>query len=74
MKNYYKDLGFSKEEFDKGITPRAIKKRYYQMSLKFHPDKNPDDPQSEEKFKVIQAAYDFLKDPEKGITAADLKK
>ena len=41
----------------KGFTPPQLKKAYYRQALKFHPDKNPD---TEEKFKEIGKAYEFL--------------
>ncbi|KAJ7641339.1 X-domain of DnaJ-containing-domain-containing protein, partial [Roridomyces roridus] len=50
-----------------GITPAAttdeVKKAYRRMAIKHHPDKNPDDPQAEERFKEIAIAYQTLSDP-----------
>jgi molecular chaperone DnaJ len=57
MKNYYEILGVSKE-----ATAEEIKKSYRKLSLKYHPDKNPD---GEEKFKEISEAYTILSDSEK---------
>ncbi len=57
MKNYYEILGVSKE-----ATPEEIKKSYRKLSLKYHPDKNPD---GEEKFKEISEAYGILSDSDK---------
>ncbi|KAJ7280326.1 X-domain of DnaJ-containing-domain-containing protein [Mycena rebaudengoi] len=49
-----------------GITPAAttdeVKKAYRRMAIKHHPDKNPDDPQAEERFKEIAIAYQTLSD------------
>jgi len=51
------------------ITPDAsdadIKKAFRKMAMKYHPDKNPDDPEAAEKFKEASAAYEILSDPEK---------
>jgi molecular chaperone DnaJ len=56
----YKTLGVSKKASDE-----EIKKAYRKLARKYHPDRNPDDPAAEEKFKEISAAYDVLSDPEK---------
>ncbi|KAJ6510449.1 X-domain of DnaJ-containing-domain-containing protein [Mycena sanguinolenta] len=49
-----------------GITPDAtsdeVKKAYRRMAIKHHPDKNPDDPHAEERFKEIAIAYQTLSD------------
>ncbi|KAJ7119499.1 DnaJ-domain-containing protein [Mycena epipterygia] len=49
-----------------GITPSAttdeVKKAYRRMAIKHHPDKNPDDPLAEERFKEIAIAYQTLSD------------
>lgn len=59
-KDYYKSL-----EIDKTATPDEIKKAYRRLAKKYHPDKNPDNKASEEKFKEISEANEVLSDPEK---------
>jgi molecular chaperone DnaJ len=56
----YKTLGVSKNASDE-----EIKKAYRKLARKYHPDRNPDDAEAEEKFKEISAAHDVLSDPEK---------
>jgi len=56
----YKVLGVPKKASDD-----EIKKAHRKLVRKYHPDRNPDDPAAEEKFKEIQGAYDTLSDPEK---------
>jgi DnaJ-class molecular chaperone len=57
-KDYYQILGVSKQ-----ATEDQIKKTYRKLALEHHPDRNPNDPQSEERFKEITEAYGVLMDP-----------
>jgi molecular chaperone DnaJ len=59
-KDYYKIIGVSRD-----ASPDEIKKTYRQQALKYHPDKNNGDKESEETFKVISEAYDVLSNPQK---------
>ena len=59
-RDYYDVLGVSK-----GADEREIKKAYRRVAMKFHPDRNPDDPDADAKFKEATEAYDILMDSEK---------
>ena len=58
--DYYKTLGV-----DKKASAEEIKKAYRKLARRYHPDRNPDDKQAEERFKEISQAHDVLGDPEK---------
>lgn len=58
--DYYQLLGV-----DKSADERALRQAYRKLAVKFHPDKNPDNPEAAEKFKKISHAYEVLSDPQK---------
>jgi molecular chaperone DnaJ len=62
-RDYYEVLGVSKS-----ATEDEIKKAYRKIAIKYHPDRNPDDKEAEEKFKEAAEAYDVLHDPQKRQT------
>ena len=59
-RDYYEVLGVSKN-----ASEDEIKKAYRKIAIKYHPDRNPDDKEAEEKFKEAAEAYDVLHDPQK---------
>lgn len=56
-RDYYDVLGVSRTA-DKS----EIKKAYYKLAKKLHPDANKDDPKASDKFAEVQNAYDTLSD------------
>ena len=59
-RDYYEVLGVERSADEKDI-----KKAYRRVAMKYHPDRNPDDPRADEKFKEATEAYDVLTDSEK---------
>src|SRR5260370_17333148 len=59
-RDYYEVLGVGRS-----TSEEEIKRAYRKLAVKFHPDKNPDDPHAEEKFKELGEAYDVLMDADK---------
>jgi molecular chaperone DnaJ len=60
VKDYYKTIGVSKD-----ASQDDIKKAFRKLARKYHPDLNPGDKASEQKFKEINEAYGILSDPKK---------
>jgi len=52
-------------ECERGADDATIKSSYRKLAMRWHPDKNPGDPEAEARFKAISEAYDCLKDPQK---------
>jgi len=59
-RDYYEVLGVGRH-----ASEEEVKRAYRKLAVKFHPDKNPDDPHAEEKFKELGEAYDVLMDSDK---------
>lgn len=55
-------------EIPRDATQAQVTKAYYKLAKRYHPDKNPDNPEAEERFKQISEAYQILSDPEKRRT------
>jgi molecular chaperone DnaJ len=59
-RDYYQVLGVPRN-----ATEDAIKKAYRRLAMKYHPDRNPDDKEAEERFKEAKEAYEILTDAQK---------
>ena len=59
-KDYYEVLDVARN-----ATDEEIKKAYRKLAMKYHPDRNQDNPSAEEKFKEVKEAYEMLSDPDK---------
>ena len=59
-KDYYEVLGLARD-----ASEEDIKKSYRKLAMKYHPDRNPDNPKAEEQFKEAKEAYETLSDDQK---------
>ncbi len=59
-RDYYEVLGVNRDASDEDI-----KKSYRKLAMKYHPDRNPDSKESEDKFKEAKEAYEMLSEPDK---------
>lgn len=59
-RDYYEVLDVARD-----VSDADLKKSYRRLAMKFHPDRNPDDPDAEDKFKEASEAYEILSDGEK---------
>ncbi|AKR42530.1 molecular chaperone DnaJ [Methylophilus sp. TWE2] len=59
-KDYYEVLGVNRD-----ASEEEIKKSFKKLAMKFHPDRNPDNPKAEESFKEAKEAYEVLSDEQK---------
>ncbi|MEM9262121.1 MAG: DnaJ domain-containing protein, partial [Pseudomonadota bacterium] len=58
--DFYSTLGV-----ERGADASALKSAFRKAAMKYHPDRNPDDPGAEKRFKEVNEAYEVLSDPQK---------
>ena len=59
-RDYYTVIGI-----DRGASVSELKKAYRKLAMRYHPDRNPSDPEAEKNFKELAEAYDVLRDDER---------
>ena len=59
-RDYYETLGV-----DRSVTPDELKKAFRKAAMKYHPDRNTSDADTEQKFKEVAEAYEILSEPNK---------
>ena len=59
-RDYYEVLGLNRD-----VSTDEIKKAFKKLAMKYHPDRNPDNPKAEDNFKEAKEAYEILTDPQK---------
>ena len=65
-RDYYEVLGV-----ERNVSEADLKKAFKRLAMKHHPDRNPDNKESEEKFKEAKEAYDVLSDAQKRAAILD---
>ena len=66
-RDYYETLEVSRD-----ASPNELKKAFKKKAMKYHPDRNPDNPEAAEKFKEAAEAYDVLSDSQKNLPMINL--
>ena len=68
-RDYYEVLGVSRD-----VDGKELKKAYRKLAMKYHPDRNPDDKDADEKFKEATEAYEILGDEQKRAAYLEMRK